>query len=110
MTPEQIEAALEQPEFNSPLAKMAALAITLEKTANEIDDMDVEDMSLSDIVADILCEIEHSFCDNMSLPFSGEETGAFPVDTVKKVYQGIKARLLSPEYRLKAALKSGAAV
>lgn len=111
MTPEQIEEALEQPEFNKPLMDLAKKRIAVDTALEEWADVvggeryDHEDFEAD---MDTLDDKEHEFFEDFAGPFE-VTTGcqATATDIIKTYYQGIKTRLLKPENRIKKAMNNG---
>ncbi len=106
MTPEQIEAALEQPEFNNPLMELARARIALDIV------LDTYEMALEGPNGEGYAEAmeafdnrEADFFEGMAGPF-GETAGHedAPEQVIKDYYNTLKATLLSPQHRLKEAI------
>ncbi len=105
MTPDQIEAALEQPEFHKPLMELARARIALEAATDEY--VRVFGETVGPDVYEDLDDRENDFFEDMAGPF-GETAGHedAPADVIKAYYNTLKTTLLSPQHRLKAALET----
>lgn len=107
MTPDQIEEALEQPEFNKPLQELAKARIAFEPIAENYYTASggTFDSDEAEAMTETLDEREYEYFENMALPFGDtadhEDSAA---EIIREVYKGIKANLLKPENRLKEAL------
>lgn len=110
MTPDQIEEALEQPEFNKPLQELATARIAMEDATVAYGSALGEAVTQKDLdeASQELDDMEYEFFEKMASPF-GELAGHedAPTEIIKAYYLGIKARLLKPENRIKEAMNNG---
>ena len=112
MTPEDIEKALEQPEFNKHLVQLAEAEVFLEKAVEQLDAAmrlfnETFDFMDNFGIPDILTDEKNDFFKALCLPLGN--TAAHldnPWEIAEDYYNDIKARLLSPAYRLKQTLES----
>ncbi len=103
MTPDQIEAALEQPEFHNPLRELAKARIALESATDSY--VGVFGETVGPDVYEDLDDREMEFFESLAGPF-GETAGHedAPADIIKDYCGALKATYLSPEYRLEEAI------
>lgn len=105
MTPDQIEEALEQPEFNKPLQILAKAEIALEQAAEVFQSALGATYHFEGAVATLADEIGdavHDFAYDVSESFP--ETSFDRQEIILEAYKGIKANLLKPENIIKEAL------